>query len=68
MFGEIDLEGLRVQSEQGARMGFTGKQVIHPNQVDVTQQAFTPSKEKIQWATGLIEAFHLHQKTGAVIF
>lgn len=47
-------------------MGFTGKQVIHPNQVDVAQQAFMPSKEKIEWATGLIEAFKKHQQTGAV--
>lgn len=61
-----DLEGLRVQSEQGARMGFSGKQVIHPSQVDVVQQAFTPSQEKIEWAMGLIEAFKKHQQTGAV--
>lgn len=61
-----DLEGLRSQAEQGARMGFTGKQVIHPSQVDVAQQAFTPSQEKIEWATGLIDAFEKHQQTGAV--
>jgi citrate lyase subunit beta-like protein len=60
------LEGLRLQSEQGARMGFTGKQVIHPIQVDVTQEAFSPSKEKIQWACGLVEAFEKHQSSGAV--
>jgi citrate lyase beta subunit len=61
-----DLDGLRVQSEQGFRMGFTGKQVIHPMQVDVTQEAFTPSKEKIKWACGLVEAFEAHQSSGAV--
>ncbi|CAF0858395.1 unnamed protein product [Brachionus calyciflorus] len=63
-----DLEGLRVQCEQGSRMGFTGKQVIHPGQVDVCQQAFTPSKERIDWALGLIEAFDQHQKSGAGAF
>lgn len=56
-----------MQSEQGARMGFTGKQVIHPGQVDVTQSAFTPTQEKIDWALGLIEAFNQHQSSGAVI-
>lgn len=61
-----DLEGLRIQCEEGARMGFTGKQVIHPGQVDTCQNAFTPNKEKIEWAKGLIEAFEHHQKTGAV--
>ena len=62
------MEGLRVQSEQGAKMGFTGKQVIHPGQVDITQEAFTPSKEKIEWAQGLIEAFDQHQISGAVTY
>lgn len=60
------MEGLRLQAEQGARMGFTGKQVIHPGQVDITQEAFTPSKEKIEWALGLIEAFKQNQSSGAV--
>ena len=62
-----DLEGLRQQSEQGFRMGFTGKQVIHPGQVDVTQTAFTPSKERLEWALGLIQAFEEHQKSGKVL-
>ncbi|RNA40806.1 citrate lyase subunit beta mitochondrial [Brachionus plicatilis] len=63
-----DLEGLKMQCEQEARMGFTGKQVIHPGQVDVCQNAFTPSQEKIEWATGLVEAFEHHQKSGAGAF
>lgn len=62
-----DLEGLKIQCDQGARMGFTGKQVIHPGQVDVCQNAFTPSEEKVEWARGLVEAFAYHQKSGAVI-
>ncbi|CAF1249092.1 unnamed protein product, partial [Didymodactylos carnosus] len=32
-----DLDGLKEQSLQGARMGFTGKQVIHPKQVPIVQ-------------------------------
>jgi citrate lyase subunit beta-like protein len=63
-----DLEGLRLQSEQGARMGFTGKQVIHPMQVEVTQEAFSPSADKIKWACGLVEAFDKHQSFGAVCY
>ena len=30
-----DMEGLRRQSEEGAGWGFTGKQVIHPDQVSI---------------------------------
>ncbi|MBK7449485.1 MAG: CoA ester lyase [Anaerolineales bacterium] len=45
-----NLEALKVESEFGARLGFSGKQVIHPNQVPVVQEAFTPSAEAIAYA------------------
>lgn len=63
-----DLDGLRKQSIEGARMGFTGKQVIHPVQVPVVQEAFSPSKEKVEWATKLVVAFEEHQKSGKGAF
>jgi citrate lyase subunit beta-like protein len=63
-----DLDGLREQAEEGARMGFTGKQVIHPGQVPVVQKAFSPSQEKIQWATELISEFREHEKQGKGAF
>lgn len=62
----IDLDGLRIQSESGARMGYTGKQVIHPGQIEVVQNAFLPSPARIEWATGLLTAFNAHQKNGKV--
>uniref|UniRef100_A0A6J0UAZ0 Citramalyl-CoA lyase, mitochondrial isoform X1 n=2 Tax=Pogona vitticeps TaxID=103695 RepID=A0A6J0UAZ0_9SAUR len=63
-----DEEGLRKQSREGALMGFTGKQVIHPNQVAVVQEQFTPSPEKIKWAQELITAFDEHQRIGKGAF
>jgi len=66
-----DLDGLRRQALEGARMGFTGKQVIHPGQVPVVHQAFAPSQEKIEWATDLIREFNQHasqQGKGAFSF
>ena len=60
------MDGLKIQSEEGARFGFTGKQVIHPTQVPVVQTAFSPSEQKIIWAKGLIEAFEQHQDEGKV--
>jgi len=59
-----DSEGLRVEAEQGARLGFSGKQVIHPNQVPVTQEAFTPSDKAIAYAKRVIESFESSQKEG----
>ena len=63
-----DLEGLKKYSEEGARMGFTGKQVIHPSQVPVVQTAFSPSEEKMEWATNLIKEFREHEKKGKGAF
>uniref|UniRef100_A0A8C4V920 Citramalyl-CoA lyase, mitochondrial n=1 Tax=Falco tinnunculus TaxID=100819 RepID=A0A8C4V920_FALTI len=59
-----DEDGLRRQSREGASMGFTGKQVIHPNQIAVVQEQFSPSPEKIKWAQELISAFEEHQRLG----
>ena len=63
-----DKEGLRRQSEEGAAWGFTGKQVIHPGQVETVQTAFTPSAERLNWASELMTAFHQHQREGRGAF
>lgn len=63
-----DLDSLRQQAEEGARMGFTGKQVIHPDQVPVVQEAFSPSPKQVDWAQGLIQTFHEHQTSGKGAF
>lgn len=59
-----DLDALKVESEFGARLGFSGKQVIHPNQVPVVQEAFTPSVEAIAYARRIVETFEASQKEG----
>ena len=59
-----DLEGLHVEAQQGAGLGFSGKQVIHPNQVSVAQEAFTPSAEAIEYAKRIVESFESSQKEG----
>ncbi|XP_072252711.1 citramalyl-CoA lyase, mitochondrial isoform X2 [Leuresthes tenuis] len=63
-----DVEGLRQQAREGALMGFTGKQVIHPGQIQVVQEEFSPSQERVQWAKELIAAFDQHQKEGKGAF
>ena len=59
-----DKEGLRLEAEQGAGWGFSGKQVIHPNQVPVVQKAFTPSEEEINYAKRVVETFEASQREG----
>ncbi|XP_062390208.1 citramalyl-CoA lyase, mitochondrial isoform X2 [Sardina pilchardus] len=63
-----DGDGLRQQAREGALMGFTGKQVIHPSQIKAVQEEFSPSPERVNWAQELIAAFDEHQKLGKGAF
>ena len=63
-----DLNGLKQQSEEGASMGFTGKQAIHPTQIPIIQEAFCPSDDKITWAKELVAGFEQAQKEGKGAF
>ena len=63
-----DTEGLKNEALQGSEMGFSGKQVIHPAQVNPTQESFTPSQDEIQKATQLLESFKLQQEAGVGVF
>ncbi|HEY4691418.1 MAG TPA: HpcH/HpaI aldolase/citrate lyase family protein, partial [Anaerolineae bacterium] len=53
---------------EGARLGFVGKQIIHPNQVEPVQAAFTPSDDAIAHARRIVQAFKEHQNGGAGVF
>ena len=59
-----DPASLRAEAEQGAGFGFSGKQIIHPNQVSVVQEAFTPSDSAIEYARRIVESFESSQKAG----
>ncbi|XP_033739883.1 citramalyl-CoA lyase, mitochondrial-like isoform X2 [Pecten maximus] len=63
-----DLDGLEKQSLDGSNMGFTGKQVIHPGQIPVVQRAFSPSPDRVEWATQLLQAFSHHTQSGKGAF
>jgi citrate lyase beta subunit len=63
-----DLQGLRQEALEGARLAFAGKQVIHPNQVVPVQEAFTPSDEAITSAQRVIQAFEENQQVGKGAF
>lgn len=63
-----DAEGLRAEAEEGAGLGFSGKQIIHPNQVEAVQGAFTPSDEAIEHAQRVVRAFSASQREGKGAF
>jgi citrate lyase beta subunit len=63
-----DTVNLKIEALQGAQMGFSGKQIIHPNQVAPVQEAFTPKEEEIAYARRVVEAFEAAQSEGAGAF
>jgi citrate lyase beta subunit len=64
----LDLEALHREAGFGAQLGYTGKQIIHPNQVAPVQAAFTPDEAAIESARRLVEAFDVHQAQGSGAF
>jgi citrate lyase subunit beta/citryl-CoA lyase len=63
-----DLDGFRAECVQGAEMGFDGKTLIHPGQVDITNEVWAPTAEEIEYARRVIDAFEegLREKRGVV--
>ncbi len=59
-----DSEGLRRECEQGRDLGFDGKTLIHPAQLEVANEVFAPSEEELELARRQIEAFEAAQKEG----
>ncbi|MDW3225121.1 MAG: CoA ester lyase [Paracoccaceae bacterium] len=53
-----DQEGLARECEQGCDMGFDGKTLIHPAQLDVANAAFSPSGEDVELARRQIAAYN----------
>jgi citrate lyase subunit beta-like protein len=54
--GEDGMRALRTECESGKRLGFNGKQLIHPNQINVAQREFGPGNEEVEWAVRVLIA------------
>lgn len=52
-----DTEGFASSAARAAALGFQGKMCIHPDQITVTNAAFSPSPEQLAWARRVIAAF-----------
>jgi (3S)-malyl-CoA thioesterase len=59
-----DDEGLKAECEQGRDMGFDGKTLIHPAQIEVCNTAFAPSEAEIDLAKRQIEEFEKVEAAG----
>ena len=60
-----DTVNLKIDALLGAQLGFTGKQIIHPNQIIPVQEAYSPSDAEIDYAQRLLAAFETAEAEGA---
>lgn len=62
-----DEDGLKAECEQGRDMGFDGKTLIHPAQISVANDAFSPTPEDVDLAVRQIEAYEVAVANGEAV-
>jgi len=50
-------EAFEKSTSEGRQMGYEGKMLIHPNQIESSHRIYTPSAEDIEWAEGIKKVF-----------
>jgi citrate lyase subunit beta/citryl-CoA lyase len=63
-----DLEALRSSTEQLLRLGFRGRTAVHPAQLAIINEVFTPSEDAVAKATKLVDAFERAERDGSGVF
>lgn len=67
----LDLDnqsGLLDDTRAAAQLGFHGRLVVHPKQLDVVHRAFAPRPEQVQWAERVVDAWHRAAARGEGVF
>ncbi|WP_019145974.1 HpcH/HpaI aldolase/citrate lyase family protein [Aeromicrobium massiliense] len=65
VFNDVkNAEGFAAEARQGREMGFDGKTLVHPSQVEPANAAFGPCEQDVEDARGLIAAFEEAQAQG----
>lgn len=59
-----DAEGLVAEAKLGRQLGFQGKQVIHPNQVEPVNKIFSPTEKEVEWAKKVVRVFEEMEAKG----
>jgi citrate lyase subunit beta/citryl-CoA lyase len=66
-----DLDGFREMAERARALGYDGKWALHPGQIDVLNEVFTPSQEEFDKAEAMLAAYRHAtevERLGAVMF
>lgn len=56
LFDVADIEGLKVEAHRAKSMGFSGKVAIHPRQVPIINQTFSPDSDELEQARKIVAA------------
>jgi citrate lyase subunit beta / citryl-CoA lyase len=59
-----DAAGFEAECRQGLAFGFDGKTLIHPNQIEPCNRAFSPTADQLDWAQAVVEAFAAPENAG----
>lgn len=66
-----DLDQVRKDAEQGAKLGFDGKWAIHPSHIDIINSVYTPSRDELKRALAIMDEYAKADKEkgmGAIVF
>jgi citrate lyase subunit beta/citryl-CoA lyase len=66
-FSDSDREAFRRECGAARREGFSGKMAIHPSQVPIINQAFTPTREALAKAQAIVDAFGANPDAGVAV-
>ena len=52
-----DVEAFEKSTREGRQMGYEGRMLIHPNQIEPSNRIYSPSPEDVEWAKGVVKVF-----------
>jgi citrate lyase subunit beta/citryl-CoA lyase len=59
-----DLEGFRSSCLKSRALGYDGKWCIHPDQIPIANEVFSPTEDEVRWATSVIAAYEEANRQG----
>lgn len=62
-----DDEGLRERAERARELGYTHMSAIHPRQIEIINEVFTPDEEQVDFAKKLVDEFDASEKDSLVV-
>jgi citrate lyase subunit beta/citryl-CoA lyase len=60
-----DIDGLTKDATMARRLGYSGKSIIHPSQIEPVHKVFRPSKNEVEWAKKVVQALGQAMKNGS---